>query len=155
MILALLVLAACSHEPGVAPAAAPTPAPAQAATSPVVRAPAEPWSYNPIGKRDPYRSFVPAEPPHRERCPEGSGRVQCWPLEQLRLTGIVWGEHTEVLLEDPEGQGHVLGLNDYVGSGWGRITNIASDHVVVTEEYLDGDQQLITVQTRLGLVVPG
>jgi type IV pilus assembly protein PilP len=146
MNLAFLVLSACSHGPAPSPAATPlaTPAAAAVATAPAAT---EDWSYNPIGKRDPYRSFVQVEPPRPDTCP---GRL-CWPLEQLTLTGIVWGEHPQALVEDPEGQGHLLGLNDYVGSNWGRITSIASDAVVVTEEYLDPDQRLVTVQIRMEL----
>jgi type IV pilus assembly protein PilP len=154
MILAFLVLAACSHEPAPAPVTAGATAPPTAAVA-AAPATAGDWSYNPIGKRDPYRSFVPTEPPRPGRCAEGASGIQCWPLEQLTLTGIVWGEHPQALLEDPGGQGHVLGLNDCVGSGWGRITSIASDAVVVTEEYLDANQQLITIQTRMALQQQG
>jgi len=105
--------------------------------------------YNPIGKRDPYRPFFPTDPPGADAC--GADPLQCFAVEQLNLTGVVWGDRPRALLEDPSGGSHVVELGTYVGNRWGRITLIESGSVVVTEEYLSGSETLVVHPIRLNL----
>ncbi len=149
VVVAAVLLSACgqqAQEPTEQEARTPRSeeAPATADQSPL-----NDWSYNPIGKRDPYRPFFPTEPPGAGAC--GDDPLQCFAIEQLRLTGVVWGEHPRALLEDPDGGSHVVELGTYVGNRWGRITHIESNSVVVTEEYLDGSDELVVHPVRLRL----
>ncbi len=119
--------------------AAPAPAPAPAATEPAEReekkAEAE-YSYNPIGKRDPFRSFTSVEVVQRDTIV--ASELQNWELDQLRLVGIMWGVDEPVaMVEDPKGKGHIIQHGDLIGKKWGKVTQIKSDGVIITEEFRD------------------
>ncbi len=151
-LAAVVVFSACDRTaPTTAGPAAQPPSP-EAAPAVALDSTAlggEDYSYNPIGKRDPYRAFFPTEPPGTDSC--GDDPLQCFAVEQLTLTGVVWGERPRALLEDPSGASHVVELGAYVGDRWGRVTHIESGSVVVTEEYLSGSEQLVVHPIRLSL----
>ncbi|MBN1336334.1 MAG: pilus assembly protein PilP [Deltaproteobacteria bacterium] len=157
--LALLV-AGCGSEP--APAhkgpvlpqlGALAPAPAEAPVAePVADAGAE-YVYNPIGKRDPFRTFIASIEEEDIASPTP---LQRYEIEQYRLTGIVWGvDRPRALMEDPEGIGHVVELGTYVGRKWGKVTRIRSDRIVITEEYLTPDGTLVVNPIEIGLTEAG
>jgi type IV pilus assembly protein PilP len=99
------------------------------------------YVYNPIGKRDPFRTFIATADEEEIRSPTP---LQRYELEQYQLTGIVWGvDRPRALVEDPEGMGHVIELGTYVGKKWGKVTQITSNQLVVTEEYLTPDGALV------------
>ncbi len=99
------------------------------------------YVYNPIGKRDPFRTFIATAEEEEIRSPTP---LQRYELEQYELTGIVWGvDRPRALVEDPEGMGHVIELGTYVGKKWGKVTQITSNQLVVTEEYLTPDGALV------------
>jgi len=109
--------------------------------------------YNPIGKRDPFQSFIPkgAEGGAVGDGPPPTG-TQKYELDQYRLVGIIWGvERPRALMEDPEAVGHVAEIGTYVGRNWGKITMITSGEVVVTEEYqtIDGELVVNNISMRL------
>jgi len=94
------------------------------------------YSYNPIGKRDPFRSFTSIEVVRPDRIV--ASELQNWELDQLRLVAILWGIDDPVaMVEDPKGKGHIIQHGDLIGKKWGRVTQIKSDEVVVTEEFRD------------------
>jgi type IV pilus assembly protein PilP len=105
------------------------------ATVPVFETGSE-YSYNPIGKRDPFRSFTSIEVVRPDRIV--ASELQNWELDQLRLVAILWGVDEPVaMVEDPKGKGHIIAHGDLIGKKWGRVTQIKSDEVVVTEEFRD------------------
>jgi type IV pilus assembly protein PilP len=94
------------------------------------------YSYNPIGKRDPFRSFTSIEVVRPDRIV--ASELQNWELDQLRLVAILWGiDEPVAMVEDPKGKGHIIAHGDLIGKKWGRVTQIKSDEVVVTEEFRD------------------
>jgi type IV pilus assembly protein PilP len=99
------------------------------------------YVYNPIGKRDPFRTFIATAEDEEIRSPTP---LQRYELEQYKLTGIVWGvDRPRALVEDPEGMGHVIELGTYIGKKWGKVTQITSNQLVVTEEYLTPEGALV------------
>lgn len=112
------------------------------------------YAYNPIGKRDPYRSFLPRER-DPQLCVDWADPLQCWAVERLSLRGVVWGEHPRALIETPRGESFVVELGSYVGGNWGKVTHIDREAVVITEEYLVGDGELKVVPHRMELVPAG
>lgn len=102
---------------------------------------ADNWSYQRAGKRDPfYRPFRIDDPPS-DGCDVS---LQCWSVEQYVLKGIIFGnEQPAALLVDPNGLGHVVKMGSYVGRNWGKVTSIADQQVVVTEEYRTVEQDLV------------
>ncbi len=107
------------------------------------------YTYNPIGKRDPFRSFISAQVDDEIRSPTPLQRFE---VDQYHLVGIVWGGATpRAMVQDPEGTGHVIELGTYIGKNWGKVTQITSREVVITEEYQNMEGDLITNQVIIDL----
>ena len=112
------------------------------------------YVYNPIGKRDPFRAFL-----------AGGGRgggdddtprtpLQRFEIDEYRLVGIIWGiDRPRALVEDPDSVGHVMEIGTYIGKNWGKVTQITSSEVVVTEEYQTMDGELVVNPIRMSLPV--
>jgi len=108
------------------------------------------YTYNPIGKRDPFRSFIAGEREDEIRSPTP---LQKYDVTDYRLVGIVWGVNApRAMVEDPARAGHVIELGTYIGKNWGKVTQITSTEVVVTEEYQTIHGELVTNQ--LVMVLP-
>jgi type IV pilus assembly protein PilP len=135
---------------GAAAPAPPPPTQAPTATA-IADAPVEEiFVYNPIGKRDPFRTFLTKE----NEDADGPARtdLQKYDIDQYRLVGIVWGnERPRALVQDPTGEGFVMEIGTYIGKNWGKVTQIQSDVVVVTEEYEAMDGRLIVNPIHLKL----
>lgn len=102
----------------------------------------EGYVYNPIGKRDPFRSFLAVDPKDDDDTPRTP--LQRYDLDQYALVGVIWGvERPRALVEDPERVGHVVEIGTYIGKNWGKVTQITSSGVVVTEEYQTIDGELV------------
>lgn len=160
LALGVLSLGACdSDEPArggdaAAPTApiAPT-APQKKKDDPldVAIAAQEGYVYNPIGKRDPFRSFLSFGTRAEETTPRTP--LQKYEIDQYRLVGIIWGvERPRALVEDPEGIGHVMEIGTYIGRNWGKVTQITAGEVVVTEEYQTLDGELVVNPIKMTLV---
>jgi type IV pilus assembly protein PilP len=138
------------EEAAPAPAEAPAATPAPAAANPEGPPPEEIFVYNPIGKRDPFRTFLTKE----NEDEDGPARtdLQKYDIDQYELVGIVWGsERPRALVQDPTGEGFVMEIGTYIGKNWGKVTQIQSDVVVVTEEYEAMDGRLIVNPIHLKL----
>ncbi len=160
LTLGILMLGACdSDEPrrGDGSAAAPAPnapiAPAARKQDPldIAIAAQEGYVYNPIGKRDPFRSFLSFGTRTEETTPRTP--LQKYEIDQYRLVGIIWGvDRPRALVEDPEGIGHVMEIGTYIGRNWGKVTQITAGEVVVTEEYQTLDGELVVNPIKMALV---
>jgi len=110
--------------------------------------------YNPIGKRDPFLSFIDIDDPNSGGTGPPPTGTQKYELDQYKLVGIIFGiERPRALLEDPDAVGHVAEIGTYVGRNWGKITMITSGEVVVTEEYQTIDGELVV--TNISMRLPG
>jgi len=134
-----------------APAAAPAPAPAPTAAAATEGPPPEEiFVYNPIGKRDPFRTFLTKD--NEDENGPARTDLQKYDIDQYELVGIVWGnERPRALVQDPTGEGFVMEIGTYIGKNWGKVTQIQSDVVVVTEEYEAMDGRLIVNPIHLKL----
>ena len=80
--------------------------------------------------------------------------LQRFDIDQYKLVGIVWGiSDPRAMVQDPENTGHVIEIGTYIGKNWGKITQITSNAVVVTEEYQTIDGELVTNQITMALPV--
>ena len=112
----------------------------------------EEFTYNPIGKRDPFRSFLAFASDNSiiDNIPRTP--LQRYDIEQYTLTGIISGiDRPRALVEDPTGIGHVMELGDYIGTNWGKVTSIDGDTVIITEEYKTIEDELVTRPIKLTL----
>jgi len=101
------------------------------------------YSYNPLAKRDPFRSSV-----EEVRAPNGANTIcrepLCqWDLDQLTLVGVVTGEANPLaMVEDPQGRGYLLRRSTRMGKQGGKVTQILRDSVTVTEYWTGPDGKI-------------
>ncbi|MFT5583764.1 MAG: type IV pilus assembly protein PilP [Cognaticolwellia sp.] len=113
--------------------------------------PAPSYTYNPIGKRDPFRSFFKGQDDGTIVNPTPLQRFE---VDQYLLVGVVWGVSSpKAMVQDPEGTGHVVQTGTYIGKNWGKVSAITSTSVVITEEFTNIDGELVTNQLTLDLPV--
>ncbi|HYO66181.1 MAG TPA: pilus assembly protein PilP [Archangium sp.] len=148
-----LALAGCGEEEAPTPAAAASKRPqaeaqkekAPAAATSVVTAPGYVYSYNPMGRRDPFRS--PIEDIVRENPQPGAQVTACteplcqWDIDQLKLVAVVTGDANPMaMVEDPMGRGHIVRRNTRMGRQGGKVTQILREEVIVTETTTTADR---------------
>lgn len=126
LLLVSLLVPACSREAPTPASVPPRRAPRSAAVAPAPgrsKANAERRKvvvYDPGGRRDPFISLVPPEA--EERGFDVSG---------YKLSGIVWQRNQYyALLEAPDGLGHVLKVDDWLGPN-ARVKGITKDTVLI------------------------
>ena len=116
----------------------------------------EEFIYNSIGKRDPFRSFLSFSSDSSIFDDLPRTPLQRYDVEQYRLTGIIYNVgRPRALVEDPEGVGHVMELGTYIGRNWGKVSQISSEKVTITEEYKTRDGQLVVKQIAIPLRTEG
>ncbi len=109
------------------------------------------YSYNPAGKRDPFRSFL-AEDGGGASVGDNAPPLQRWDAEKFILRGVIWNaDNPRALVIDPEGTGHVVRLGTYIGRSWGKVTSITQSGVVVTEEYTTPEMEVVINPITLAL----
>jgi len=112
----------------------PPPAPEQPAPSAV------PYVYNPVGKRDPFRS-PDAEPAAQALANATCNEPLCsFDVDQLTLVAVVSGDANPLaMVQDPAGRGYFVRRNTRVGRQGGKVTQILRDAVVITEYFTTPD----------------
>lgn len=95
------------------------------------------FSYSPIGKRDPFRSYISGLV---KDAGTKSGATKApteeYELNQYKLTGLLSGNsQPRALVEDPKGAGHVVKIGTPLGRNGGRVTRISNNTVEVVEEF--------------------
>ncbi len=148
--------------PKAEPAAAGDPAGAETATAPgavpagtdaALEIP-EPqliaYRYDPLGKRDPFRSFV------LDRLKEvdisTKGPLEQFELGQLEILGVVWEtSNRRALVADPSGQAYIVREGDGIGKNDGMILSIDDNLMLVKETYVDfvGDKTTKEIEMRV------
>ena len=95
------------------------------------------FSYSPIGKRDPFKSYISV----LVKDPDGTKNDEVSPteeyeLDQYQLTGLLSGtSQPRALVSDPQGRGHVIKIGTRLGRNGGRVTRISNNTVEVIEEF--------------------
>lgn len=108
------------------------------------------YNYNPVGKRDPFRSFVMEElSPDTKRVVTP---LQRFDLDQLKIIGIIWGiSSPRAMVVTPDGKGYVVQKGTLIGKNWGKVSRITQDEVIISEEYRDFEGRLIVTEVPLRL----
>jgi len=94
--------------------------------------------YDPVGKRDPFRSFEWEQ--LKLEFGDGSmrGPLERFDLNQLSLVGVVWNAtNARALIQDPSGMSYIIAEGAKIGKNSGRVTSIDDNLVVVKETYVD------------------
>jgi type IV pilus assembly protein PilP len=116
------------------------------------------YTYVPAGKRDPFRNpleELEAAGNRAENPTTTCNQPLCrWDLDQLKLVGVVSGMSNPLgMVEDPQGVGHMVRRNTFMGKKGGRVTAIKHDSVVVTEISRDGNGKPRPSDTTMHLAV--
>ncbi|MCG8588643.1 MAG: pilus assembly protein PilP [Proteobacteria bacterium] len=110
---------------------------------------AEGYSYDPTGKRDPFRPF------HWTRVAlddDPRGPLEQFDLAQLSVIALVWDDNrSRALIQDPSGASYVVREGTPIGKNEGRVVHIGDNMVVVKETYEDyaGNQTTKDVELRV------
>jgi len=149
------VLAGCGGDQATPAAAAKgAPPPKAAPLPPPAATPAGPtYIYNPIGKRDPFRSpdldLARASAVSNSACNEPLCKFD---LDQLTLVAVVSGDSNPVaMVQDPQGRGYILHRNTRIGRQGGKVTQILRDSVTVTEYFTSPDGKSNANQLTLAI----
>ncbi|MFZ5876285.1 MAG: pilus assembly protein PilP [Nitrospirota bacterium] len=93
-------------------------------------------SYNPSGRRDPFKSLIV----------KGSGKrnlemlppLQRHEVSELKFVAVVWGElGTYGMVEIPDGKGYAVRVGTLVGPNRGVVKRITAKELTVVERYVD------------------
>jgi type IV pilus assembly protein PilP len=118
--------------------------------------PGSTWAYDPVGKRDPFRSYVAVL--RQQRMEDKERRLEeteKFELDQYQLRGLVTGTaQPSAMVEDPEGKGHVLHVGSKLGRNGGRVTRITSTEIVVTVEKPAPTGERIRMNIQIALPQP-
>jgi len=104
------------------------------------------YTYDPIGKRDPFRRYVPRGLDQAVSL----SPLEQFDVDQLKVIGVVWGiSSPRAMVIAPDGKGYVVGKGVSVGKGRGKVSRITQEGVVVAEEYRDFEGNLLVSETVL------
>lgn len=135
LALAMGALASCGEDAPAVVAPAPARKKVEVVAPPVAAAAQFDYAYNPINKRDPFRSPSLEGP----KAVDVQGEVTCTePLclvdtDELSVVAVVSGDANPLaMVEDRTGVGHIVRRNTRVGRQGGKVTQILRDCIVVT-----------------------
>lgn len=148
--LAVLFMAACAKEEAPPPVPVPVqPAPGKPVgggekieVPSLFTAQKDEYFYNPVGKRDPFKEYVGE--PVKEEIAASRVPLEQYDLDELVLTGIVWGiSDPRALIRAPDGYSYIVKTNSRIGKNRGRVSRITRRQVFVEEEYRDPTGKLV------------
>lgn len=96
------------------------------------------WAYSPIGKRDPFRSYLAIleESGEKEKTGQKIIETTLYELDQYKLKGLITSTaQPKAMVEDPQGRGWVIKLGSRLGKAGGVVTRISREGIIVTEEF--------------------
>jgi len=108
------------------------------------------YSYDPTGKRDPFRSFVWDRPDKMQIA--DAGPLGQFDLSQLEVVAVVWRTgNARALVEDPSGESYIVGQGAAIGKNRGHVVSIDDNMVIVKETYVDylGQETTKDVEMRM------
>jgi type IV pilus assembly protein PilP len=97
-----------------------------------------PYTYNPVGKRDPFKPFIALGPKKPLPPKTPLTPLQRYDVSELKLVGILKGpKGFRALVEDAGGKGFIIATGTLIGRGDGRVKEIHENRVVIEETYTD------------------
>lgn len=109
------------------------------------------FTYDPTGKRDPFRSFIWDRPDKMASVAE-AGPLGEFDLSQLEVVAVVWRTgNARALVEDPSGESYIVGAGAAIGKNRGHVVSIDDNTVIVKETYVDylGQETVKDVEMRM------
>jgi len=92
------------------------------------------FTYNPVGKRDPFRPFDLAPKVNLE----GKTALEHFSLGQLKLTAVLDGfDEPRAIVEDLTGRGYTIKKGTKIGPNNGEVVEIQKDKILILETTVD------------------
>jgi type IV pilus assembly protein PilP len=147
-----LLLVACGSKPSTKPKSAQNAditAPTSVDDKPKVRdlfnmkSKALEYSYNPIGKRDPFKEST-VSPSTVVQLDRG-GPLTAYDIDQMKLVAVIWGiSDPRGMVVLPDGKSYIIKRNSPMGKHYGKVARITPDSVIIEEEFRGalGDLQI-------------
>lgn len=96
------------------------------------------FSYNPVGKPDPFKPFIQLTPVREIPRTAPLTPLQKYDISQLKLVAIIsTPEENVALVEDATGKGYFVKKGTLIGKNEGKVTRILRDRIIIEETYLD------------------
>ncbi len=103
------------------------------------------YSYNPVGKIDPFRPILsdrlnggPSGPRKRPERTAPLTPLQKIDINQVSLVGIIVSpKGNTAMVQDASGKGYIITKGTYIGTNFGKVVKILKDKLVVNEEVED------------------
>ncbi|MBX7098195.1 MAG: pilus assembly protein PilP [Myxococcaceae bacterium] len=134
---------ACSDPPPPPPPAVrPPPPKAETATPDAGLSTEVRYIYNPVGKRDPFRTPLEDTPASRDQAAQKlcSDPLCQLDLDQLTLVAVVTGDADPVaMVEDSSHIGFIVRRGTRIGKQGGKVTQVSRDCVEITEFFQTPD----------------
>jgi type IV pilus assembly protein PilP len=118
----------------------------------------ETFQYSDEGKRDPFSASTaeiqPSDPSNGPRPDEGRPKqpLEMFALDSLKMVGTVGtGTGMEALVKDPGGVIHRVHVSEYLGQNYGRVIDIAEDHIDLVELVSNGNGGWMERSASIGL----
>jgi type IV pilus assembly protein PilP len=114
----------------------------------------EGYTYDPLGRRDPFKPLIADQKPTADMEPES---MTCPPLQEfeltsLKLVAIIWGElGRKAMFKAPNGRGYTVTENMQVGRHCGRVRRIDSQAVFIEEKRKDSEGKVSTEEVIIRL----
>ena len=96
-----------------------------------------PYTYNPVGKRDPFKPFIALE--SKKTAPTAPlTPLQRYDVSELKLVGIMKGPTGyRALVEDAGGKGFIITKGTPIGRGNGHVKEIHDNRVIIKQTHKD------------------
>lgn len=113
--------------------------------------PEDAYSYNPVGKRDPFAPLIIKE--DRQVRKGNLPPLERYNIYEFKLTGVVWGGlGYSAMLEGPDGKGYFIRVGTVMGQNKGVVKKITQNTLVVEEKFknISGefDRKEIVIELR-------
>ena len=97
------------------------------------------YFYNPIGKTDPFKSFIAEEEElESKKLRKPKTYLETLDLSQLRLIAIIVGPKGKyAMVREAKGLGHVIRKGTPIGRNGGVVQSITEKEVTIREEFKD------------------
>ena len=97
------------------------------------------YTYNPVGKPDPFRPFIEMELSKKKKTERLNALpvspLQRLSIDQFKLVGIAGDyKHRMAIVEDAKGKFYPLFPGTYIGQNNGRVVKILADRLIVEEK---------------------
>ena len=155
----------CSKEPPAPPPVVKMQAPKPEAKAPAAAPAAEVQAkkaesvalYDPLGKRDPFVSFIKVEERRKAGIDTASlPPLQRYDLGELKFVGVIWTKKGALgLVEDAQGKGYSVTAGMRIGRSGGVVSRITGKEILVREEFVGNRGEKIVRESGIQLTTAG